>query len=64
MSAEKRLAVEVSRDPACSVTPVNGVYGTLTPVLGQVAFYYDLPEIRAGDGWRDGRRVHTAQNCL
>lgn len=54
MSAEKRPAVEVSRDPACSVTPVNGVYGTLTPVLGQVAFYYDLPEIRAGE---DGEMV-------
>jgi len=54
MSAEKRPAIEVSRDTACGATHVNGVYGTLTPTLGQVAFYYDLPEISAGE---DGEMV-------
>ena len=49
MSLKRRPAVEVSRDPACNVAPVDGVYGTLTPTLGQMAFYCDLPEIGAGE---------------
>lgn len=49
MPLKKRPTIEVSRDPACGVTPVDGVYGTLTPTLGQVAFYYDLPGISAGE---------------
>ncbi len=57
MSLKRRPAVEMSRDPACGVTPVDGVYGTLTPTLGQVAFYYDLPEIGAGE---DGEMVVLA----
>ena len=57
MSADEKRekpAIEVSREPACGVTHVSGVYGTLTPVLGQVAFYHDLPEISAG---KDGKMV-------
>ncbi|MCK9306309.1 MAG: hypothetical protein M0P17_02150 [Methanoculleus sp.] len=57
MSADKKRekpAIEVSREPACGVTHVSGVYGTITPFLGQVAFYYDVPEIGAGE---DGEMV-------
>lgn len=54
MSLKRRPAVEVSRDPACNVAPVDGVYGTLIPTLGQVAFYCDLPEIGADE---DGEMV-------
>jgi len=57
VSLKRRPAIEVSRDPACGVTPVNGVYGTLTPTVGQVAFYYDLPELGAGE---DGEMVVEA----
>ena len=31
-------AIEVSRETECGVTHVGGVYGSITPFLGQVAF--------------------------
>jgi len=51
MSADgrRKLKIEASRDPVCGVTHVSGVYGTLNPLLGEMAFYYDIPDILAGE---------------
>lgn len=35
----------VARNPGCEVIHVNGVYGTLNPATGQLAFYQDVPKV-------------------
>jgi len=35
----------VVRDPGCEVIHIDGVYGTLNPATGQLAFYQDVPKV-------------------
>ncbi len=35
----------VVRNPGCEVIHVDGVYGTLSPAAGQLAFYQDVPKV-------------------
>jgi hypothetical protein len=40
------IKTEYISNENCSVKHIDGVYGTLSPAVGQIAFYYDTPRIR------------------
>ena len=53
---EPRFSVVRNRE--CEVLHIDGVYGTLNPATGQLAFYQDVPKIGIdGDGLMSPRSV-------
>jgi hypothetical protein len=48
-TGRQKVTRTVERDQGYRVLPVNGVYGTLNPAFGQMAFYYEDPEIRVDE---------------